>query len=104
MLGISFESVWSILKDSLNINQIADKFVPFLPSEEQKKNCVSMCQDFQEKLERDQELCVTSFFFPKLKIALQDRTFNDITMIQAKSQRTLRVSNSVLHKVLHTVV
>jgi hypothetical protein len=48
-------------EDSLNMHRIADKFVPLQLSKEQK-DFVIMWQHFQERLERDQELCVTSFF------------------------------------------
>jgi hypothetical protein len=56
MLRISFGSVQSILKENPNMCQIAAKFVPCLPSEEQKENHVNTCQDLQGRLEREPEL------------------------------------------------
>jgi hypothetical protein len=56
MLGISFGSVQSNLKDNLNMRQISAKFVPCLLNEEQKENHVIICQDLQERHERDPEL------------------------------------------------
>jgi hypothetical protein len=53
MLGISFGSLQSILKDNLNMHWIAAKFVPHLLNEEQKENSVNTCQDLQGRLERD---------------------------------------------------
>jgi hypothetical protein len=49
MLGISFVSVQSTLKDSPNMHQIATKFMPCLLSEEQKENRVSTCLDLEER-------------------------------------------------------
>jgi hypothetical protein len=46
MLGISFGSVQSILKDDVNMCPIVAKLVLYLLSEKQKENCVNMCQDF----------------------------------------------------------
>jgi hypothetical protein len=55
MLDISFGSVLIILKDSLNMHQIAAKFVRYVLTEDQEKNHVSTHQDDSERLERDQE-------------------------------------------------
>jgi hypothetical protein len=52
MLGISRGSIQSFLKDNLYMCQIAARFVPCLPIEEQKENHASKCQDLQGKLER----------------------------------------------------
>jgi hypothetical protein len=54
--GISFTSVQSILKDNFDPCQTVTKFVPCLLSEEQRENCVKMCHDVQEELERNPEL------------------------------------------------
>jgi len=52
MLGISFGSVLSIFKDSLEMHWVAAKFLSCLPIEEQKESCVSTCQNFLDWLER----------------------------------------------------
>ena len=54
-MGILFVSVKIILTDSLNMRCTAYKFVSYVLSEEQKTNCVIVCQDLQERLERDAE-------------------------------------------------
>jgi hypothetical protein len=60
MLGMSFGSVQSTLKDNLNMHQISAKFVPCLLNEGQKENHVKTCQDFQEWHKRDAELLDSS--------------------------------------------
>jgi hypothetical protein len=56
MLGISFGSVQSILKDNLNMNQISIKFIPHLLSQEQMETHFNMRQNLQGRLQRDPEL------------------------------------------------
>ena len=48
MLGISFGSVQSTVKDNLNMSDC-------LLSEKQKESHINMCQDIQELLDRDPE-------------------------------------------------
>ena len=53
--------------------------------EEQKEKHVNMCQDFQQRLERDPELPCDFSHSPKtLKLALKGRRFNVNAMIQVK--------------------
>jgi hypothetical protein len=56
MLGISFWSTQSTLKDHLDIHQIFAMFMSCQLSEEQKENHVSMSQDLQDRFERNPEL------------------------------------------------
>ena len=44
-----------IMKDSVNMRQIAANFMPHVLSEQQKENLVETCQDIQEGLEREPE-------------------------------------------------
>jgi hypothetical protein len=55
MLGISFGSVQSIWKDSLNLVWVAAGFVLCPLSLGWKENCVGLCQDLPEILEWDPE-------------------------------------------------
>jgi hypothetical protein len=48
MFEVSFSSVQSILKVSLNMHQIATKYKTHLVSEEQKENKINTCQDSRE--------------------------------------------------------
>jgi len=58
MLEILFVSDEIILTDSLNMRCTANKFASCVLSEEQKTNCVVVCQDLQERLERDPEFAL----------------------------------------------
>jgi hypothetical protein len=59
MLGISFRSVQSILKDNLNMHQTATKFVP-CRVRNRNRIMFNMSQDFRGRHERDSE------FLPKI--------------------------------------
>ena len=58
MLEILFVSVEIILTDGLNMRFTANKFVSCVVSEEQKMNCVIVCQNLQERFERDTEFAM----------------------------------------------
>jgi len=96
VLGISFGSVQSMLKDNLNMFQVAAKFIPCLLSEELTLVCVHVNLWLKNKMTviphppytLGLALC-DIFLFPELKMVLNGGTFNDTSMVQAKLWGTL---------------
>ena len=52
--GISVVSYYEILTANLNIHRVAAKFVPRVMTDDQKTNCVRICQELLDRSDEDE--------------------------------------------------